>query len=191
MTKEQRVKLEELITEYGNKEHARSHHEIRAKARDRITDHLDLIQWNAALYNFQRGEAVDKNLDDDTDSEESITGGEIMTRELDANGNEWPPPGTSTDLAARLEVVRNAYRKKAKEMIVAAELVSAWFIEVCEDEIDHGGPFAIHSYSPGPNRPVIGLDGYTDYISDMGVGDSLRMGVGDWLPEDLPDGVER
>ena len=54
MTEEQRVKLEELITEYGNKEYARSHHEIRAKARDKITDHLNLIQWNAALYNFRR-----------------------------------------------------------------------------------------------------------------------------------------
>ena len=43
MTEEQRVKLEELITEYGHKAYARSHHGIMAKARDRITDHLDTI----------------------------------------------------------------------------------------------------------------------------------------------------
>ena len=67
MTKEQRVKLEELITEFelyvefendarwrevvlaseeGDLRYARSK---RGEARDRIADHLDLIQWNAAL----------------------------------------------------------------------------------------------------------------------------------------------
>ena len=61
MTEEQRVKLEELITEYGNSEfnlgmdeYERGQVDIRDKARNRITDYLDLIQWNAALYNFQR-----------------------------------------------------------------------------------------------------------------------------------------
>ena len=62
MTEEQRVRLEKLITEYGNKEYARSHPDIRAKARDRITDHLTLIQYNNALYNFQRFGV--KDLDD-------------------------------------------------------------------------------------------------------------------------------
>jgi hypothetical protein len=61
MTEEQRVKLEELISEFeqvvllayehGNKEYTRSEGE---KAHDRITNHLDMIQWSAALYNFQR-----------------------------------------------------------------------------------------------------------------------------------------
>jgi len=61
MTEEQRVKLEELIWEFeqvvllayehSNKEYSRSE---REKARDRITNHLDLIQWGAALYNLRR-----------------------------------------------------------------------------------------------------------------------------------------
>ena len=61
MTEEQRVKLEELITEYGNSEfnlgmdeYERGQVDIRDKARNRITDYLNLIQWSAALYNFQR-----------------------------------------------------------------------------------------------------------------------------------------
>ena len=54
MTKEQRMKLDQLIIEYGNKEYARSHPDIREKALHRITDYLDLIQYNNALYNFQR-----------------------------------------------------------------------------------------------------------------------------------------
>ena len=39
MTEEQRKEIEKLILEFE---------------RDRITDHLDLIQWDAALYNFRR-----------------------------------------------------------------------------------------------------------------------------------------
>jgi hypothetical protein len=60
MTEEQRVKLEELITEYGNKEYTRSHDcseyalSETEKARNRITKHLDMIQWSAALYNLRR-----------------------------------------------------------------------------------------------------------------------------------------
>ena len=69
MTEEQRVRLEELISEFeqvvllayehGNKEYTRSE---REKAYDRITDHLTLIQYNNALYNFQRFGV--KDLDD-------------------------------------------------------------------------------------------------------------------------------
>ena len=70
MTEEQRVKLEELITDFEqvvriahghgfSSEYIRN---AREKAYDRITDHLDLIQWNAALYNFQRFGV--KDLDD-------------------------------------------------------------------------------------------------------------------------------
>ena len=72
MTEEQRVKLEELISEFelyveevvlaseeGDLRYARSQ---REKARDRITDHLTLIQYNNALYNFQRFGV--KDLDD-------------------------------------------------------------------------------------------------------------------------------
>jgi hypothetical protein len=61
MTEEQRVKLEELISEFEQnvKEYSRSQ---RDKAYDRITNHLDLIQWNAAIYNFQRFGV--KNLED-------------------------------------------------------------------------------------------------------------------------------
>tara|TARA_R100001480_G_scaffold136185_1_gene133327 strand:- start:410 stop:778 length:369 start_codon:yes stop_codon:yes gene_type:complete len=68
MTEEQRVRLEELITEYGNKEYIRGHDcseyalSEADKARDRITDHLTLIQYNNALYNFQRFGV--KDLDD-------------------------------------------------------------------------------------------------------------------------------
>ena len=52
MTEEQRVKLEELITELEQVvSWSRSE---RDKARDRITKHLDMIQWSAAIYNFQR-----------------------------------------------------------------------------------------------------------------------------------------
>ena len=62
MTEEQRVKLEELITDFEqvvllahghgfSREYGRSE---RGKAYDRITNHLDLIQWSAAIYNFQR-----------------------------------------------------------------------------------------------------------------------------------------
>ena len=61
MTEEQRMKLEELITdfeqvvllahEHENNKYGRSE---RGKAYDRITNHLDLIQWSAAIYNFQR-----------------------------------------------------------------------------------------------------------------------------------------
>ena len=43
MTEEQRVRLEKLITEYGNKEYERGHTDIREKARNRITDYLDTI----------------------------------------------------------------------------------------------------------------------------------------------------
>ena len=56
------MKLEELISDFEqvvllahghgfSSEYIRS---AREKAYDRITNHLDLIQWNAALYNFQR-----------------------------------------------------------------------------------------------------------------------------------------
>jgi hypothetical protein len=63
MTEEQRVKLEELISEFEqvvllterdasvDDKYGRSK---RGKAHDRIANHLDLIQWSAALYNFQR-----------------------------------------------------------------------------------------------------------------------------------------
>jgi hypothetical protein len=52
MTEEQRVKLEELITELEQVvSWSRSE---RDKARDRITKHLDMIQWGAALYNLRR-----------------------------------------------------------------------------------------------------------------------------------------
>jgi len=62
MTEEQRVKLEELISEFeqvvllahGHGFSREYSHSQREKAYDRITDHLDLIQWGAALYNFQR-----------------------------------------------------------------------------------------------------------------------------------------
>ena len=71
MTEEQRVKLEELISQfehyctlpyaYDKKGDECSHMEWELvalqrvnAARDRITNHLNLIQWNAALYNFQR-----------------------------------------------------------------------------------------------------------------------------------------
>jgi hypothetical protein len=54
MTEEQRVKLEELITEYGNSEFNlgsdRSFEEevrLRDKARNRITDYLDTIREGA------------------------------------------------------------------------------------------------------------------------------------------------
>ena len=79
MTEEQREKLEELISEfeyyctlpyaYDKKgdECSRMEWELVAlqrvnAARDRITNHLNLIQWNAALYNFQRFGV--KDLDD-------------------------------------------------------------------------------------------------------------------------------
>ena len=64
MTEEQRVKLEELISEFEmvvanvvasiavGSEYALSEVE---KARDRITKHLDKIQWSAATYNLRRG----------------------------------------------------------------------------------------------------------------------------------------
>ena len=64
MTEEQRVKLEELISEFEmvvanvvasiavGSESALSEVE---KARDRITKHLDKIQWSAATYNLRRG----------------------------------------------------------------------------------------------------------------------------------------
>jgi hypothetical protein len=64
MTEEQRVKLEQLISKFErmiqlahdgfslptkhSKEYARN------KAYDRITKHLDFIQWEAALYNLRR-----------------------------------------------------------------------------------------------------------------------------------------
>ena len=55
------MKLEELITEYGNSEfnlgmdeYERGYTDIREKARDRITNHLDIIQWSTALYNLRR-----------------------------------------------------------------------------------------------------------------------------------------
>ena len=67
MTEEQRVKLEELITDF---EHivllahdvfslpTKYSHEVwrsaREKAYDSITNHLDFIQWEAALYNLRR-----------------------------------------------------------------------------------------------------------------------------------------
>ena len=64
MTEEQRVKLEELISEFEmvvanvvasiavGSEYALSEVE---KARDRITKHLDKIQRSAATYNLRRG----------------------------------------------------------------------------------------------------------------------------------------
>ena len=64
MTEEQRVKLEELISQFEQvvanvvasiavgSEYALSEVE---KARDRITKHLDKIQWSAATYNLRRG----------------------------------------------------------------------------------------------------------------------------------------
>ena len=71
MTEEQRVKLEELIFSFEQvvllaeataingkwpdavgREYALSEVE---KARDRITKHLDKIQWSAATYNLRRG----------------------------------------------------------------------------------------------------------------------------------------
>ena len=71
MTEEQRVKLEELIFSFEQvvllaeataingkwpdavgREYALSEVE---KARDRITNHLDKIQWSAATYNLRRG----------------------------------------------------------------------------------------------------------------------------------------
>ena len=63
MTEEQRKELEELILEFEqvvllterdasvDDKYGRSK---ITRARDRITDHLDLIQWDAALYNFRR-----------------------------------------------------------------------------------------------------------------------------------------
>ena len=63
MTEEQRVKLEELISEFEqvvllterdasvDDKYGRSK---RGKAHDRIANHLDLIQWSAALYNLRR-----------------------------------------------------------------------------------------------------------------------------------------
>ena len=62
MTEEQRVKLEELISEFEqvvllahghgfSREYGRS---AREKAYDSITNHLDFIQWEAALYNLRR-----------------------------------------------------------------------------------------------------------------------------------------
>lgn len=62
MTKEQRMKLDQLIIEYGNKEYARSHPDIRKKALHRITDYLDLIQWTTATYNLRRGGEVEMKL---------------------------------------------------------------------------------------------------------------------------------
>ena len=75
MTEEQRVKLEQLISEFEqvvllahdgfslptkySQEYGLSQ---RDKAYDRITDHLKYIQWSAALYNFQRFGV--KNLED-------------------------------------------------------------------------------------------------------------------------------
>jgi hypothetical protein len=58
MTEEQRKELEELILEFEQAAKQQHHNswsrEQREKAYDRITDHLDLIQWDAALYNFRR-----------------------------------------------------------------------------------------------------------------------------------------
>jgi|TARA_R110000824_G_scaffold1185_3_gene6391 hypothetical protein len=63
MTEEQRVKLEELISEFEqvvllterdasvDDRYGRSK---RGKAHDEIANHLDLIQWSAALYNLRR-----------------------------------------------------------------------------------------------------------------------------------------
>ena len=71
MTEEQRVKLEELISEFEmvvanvvasiavGSEYALSEVE---KARDRITKHLDKIQWSAATYNLRRGGEVEMKL---------------------------------------------------------------------------------------------------------------------------------
>jgi hypothetical protein len=63
MTEEQRVKLEELISEYGHREgdHYGTIAEVE-KARDRITDHLTLIQWSTATYNLRRGGEVEMKL---------------------------------------------------------------------------------------------------------------------------------
>jgi len=61
MTEEQRVRLEELISEFEQVVLLAHEHEDNKygrsqvdKARDRITRHLTLIQWSAALYNLQR-----------------------------------------------------------------------------------------------------------------------------------------
>jgi len=69
MTEEQRVTLEQLISEFEQvvllaHEHEDNKYSLsqRDKAYDRITDHLKYIQWSAALYNFQRFGV--KNLDD-------------------------------------------------------------------------------------------------------------------------------
>ena len=63
MTEEQRVRLEKLISEFEqvvllterdasvDDKYGRSK---RGKAHDRITKHLDMIQWSAALYNLRR-----------------------------------------------------------------------------------------------------------------------------------------
>ncbi len=60
MTEEQRVRLEELILEFEQAvlqhDHDSWSREQREKAYDRITNHLDLIQWSAALYNLRRKE---------------------------------------------------------------------------------------------------------------------------------------
>ena len=67
MTEEQRVKLEELISDFEHiillahdvsclptKYSREVWRSTREKAYDSITNHLDLIQWSAAIYNFQR-----------------------------------------------------------------------------------------------------------------------------------------
>ena len=76
MTKEQRMKLDRLIVEYGDYQYARSHPDIKEKALHRITDYLDLIQWNTALYNLRRagkpfGISVSMDVDNDEDMEKN------------------------------------------------------------------------------------------------------------------------
>jgi len=91
MTEEQRVKLEELISDFEQVvlltyDHGFSSEYIRSareKAYDRITDHLDSIQWNAALYNFQRFGV--KDLEDLDLSEEDAELATIHREEERAN----------------------------------------------------------------------------------------------------------
>ena len=80
MTEEQREKLEELISEfeqvvllteerYGFSKEC-IHNEVE-KAYGSITNHLDFIQWEAALYNLRRaGKPFDISVSMDVDNDE-------------------------------------------------------------------------------------------------------------------------
>ena len=77
MTEEQRVKLEELISDFeqvvllAHPSYQSWSRSEREKAYDRITDHLDMIQWSAALYNLRRaGKPFDISISMDDDKEE-------------------------------------------------------------------------------------------------------------------------